>query len=625
MADLIPSASFDDVYQLETGDLALAGTSPSQIMNRQAQALLNRTEYLGAQNQALRAASFLILGDYGSGLEFTSRNQAFRYLEELYVPDDSLVLPYTTDGSGSAEIALFHGIGDITLRANLLADTAPTIIGEPRYPGMMLGNVLGKLPYYTSLLGLGQGGDDYAVLQTALNAISLAGGGELIFDTDTDTLTSDTVLVKSNTTVTFTGAGYLKVMQSTSNGSVMAVYSGSSAVLTTNVRINNVRIDGNNLGYGTLPTPLVAGENGIAGVQVVNVRVRGGHVKNCRRGTFSAMGAGGKGCQFESGVSDVIVEGVFIEDCTIGFETGGVEDLPGVNRDAPAIIYRNMQVHRCERLMSFNEQLLGTPTDPDVTSCLVDGVQAFNCGREIPAGTELDFGAIVFDRYCNARVRNVVLSNSAAYGTINSVIRGRRGHRNEFEVTFYGQCEYLTNQTTTMSASGTFSDNIFDVTHYGTANQYAVGGPSGESLASAENMYIIKTDTFTLGLIQPTWQYAGIWCEFTAESRVVKVCGPANQIGAAAGFNNTYPSASHGLAGIVKINNLTVDFAAGIAILNSTDDIDLRKSGASKLRVNTNGVKLVVPTYADNAAALAAGRVATDVYQTAAGDLRIVV
>lgn len=46
MSDLTPASSFDNVYQLETADLALAGTSPSQVMNRQPQALLNRTQFI---------------------------------------------------------------------------------------------------------------------------------------------------------------------------------------------------------------------------------------------------------------------------------------------------------------------------------------------------------------------------------------------------------------------------------------------------------------------------------------------------------------------------------------------------------------------------------------------------
>lgn len=44
MANLTPVSTFSDVRQLETTDLVLAG--PGQTMNEQAQALLNRTEYL---------------------------------------------------------------------------------------------------------------------------------------------------------------------------------------------------------------------------------------------------------------------------------------------------------------------------------------------------------------------------------------------------------------------------------------------------------------------------------------------------------------------------------------------------------------------------------------------------
>jgi hypothetical protein len=48
-------------------------------------------------------------------------------------------------------------------------------------------------------------------------------------------------------------------------------------------------------------------------------------------------------------------------------------------------------------------------------------------------------------------------------------------------------------------------------------------------------------------------------------------------------------------------------------------------AGAEKARVTANGLRSSVPTYADNAAALAGGLVANDFYKTAAGDLRIVV
>ncbi len=44
MTNLVPTSSFDPVPQLETTTIALAG--PSGPMNTQAQALLNRTQFL---------------------------------------------------------------------------------------------------------------------------------------------------------------------------------------------------------------------------------------------------------------------------------------------------------------------------------------------------------------------------------------------------------------------------------------------------------------------------------------------------------------------------------------------------------------------------------------------------
>jgi len=60
MTNLTPTPGWDDVYQLEVTDPAQGGAGG--IMNRQAQALLNRAEYLNAQFQAAVSALNLALG-----------------------------------------------------------------------------------------------------------------------------------------------------------------------------------------------------------------------------------------------------------------------------------------------------------------------------------------------------------------------------------------------------------------------------------------------------------------------------------------------------------------------------------------------------------------------------------
>ncbi len=62
MTNLNPAATFDDVQQLETTTVALGG--PGAPMNVQAQALLNRTQYLYVQLNNLAAVA--TTGDYNS-------------------------------------------------------------------------------------------------------------------------------------------------------------------------------------------------------------------------------------------------------------------------------------------------------------------------------------------------------------------------------------------------------------------------------------------------------------------------------------------------------------------------------------------------------------------------------
>jgi len=60
MTNLVESPSFDDIRQLETTDLALAGSGPGQIMNLQAQAFLNRWAYLASAAGASKVGNSAI-------------------------------------------------------------------------------------------------------------------------------------------------------------------------------------------------------------------------------------------------------------------------------------------------------------------------------------------------------------------------------------------------------------------------------------------------------------------------------------------------------------------------------------------------------------------------------------
>lgn len=89
--------------------------------------------------QGIRNASqYQFLGAYAAGLVFTSYNQVFSNAGEFYAPSAGLTLPYTTTGSGAAEIATFRGVGDAVLRQDLANATAPAkgagLVGVLREP-----------------------------------------------------------------------------------------------------------------------------------------------------------------------------------------------------------------------------------------------------------------------------------------------------------------------------------------------------------------------------------------------------------------------------------------------------------------------------------------------------------
>lgn len=531
--------------------------------------------------------------------------------------------PVMLTGTWATDAPLLLDVGDQSLRTALAAPSGYTLIGEDRY-GSNIANILGSLPYYASLMGWGQGGDDTSSIQTLINSLSLSGGGHIVMDCDNDYLVSDSIYVKSNMVISFTGSGFIKATTNTSNGAVLVVYSGDplAAGRVFDVLVNNPRVNGNNMGAPTL----AAGENGVAGTNCERVWVIGGHVKNCRRGSSSATGAGGKGVQFESGVADIKVIGTLVTSCSIACETAGVPNLMSGStvtqyRVATGVEY-DIIARDCGRVVSLHSQFT-PPAASETVNCNIK-VMAMNCGREDVAGTELDFGVVVFDRYGNGKVQ-VTLANDSTYGPVYAPIRGRRGVDNDIRVDFIGDCEFCVSHNSTFNSLGSMSGNIFTVNHRGVCNQYALGGPSGESVASANNIWDIKTDVVTLGLVQATWQYTQFNAVFTNQAGLT-LEGDLSAIGSAI-FGNTYPASTTHLAfaGGLRFNGLTVSYGAGVQVFDSSDDIDLRKSGASKLRVNSTGMIAAVPIYATNAAAITGGLGAGAVYKTSTGELRIVV
>ena len=143
------------------------------------------TDRLGVSRETLQgirnASQYQFLGAYAAGLVFTSYNQVFSNAGEFYAPSAGLTLPYTTTGSGAAEIATFRSVGDAVLRSDL-ANTADTAKGAGLvgYKGRTASDRLSSTYHVKDFGAVGDGvADDIASLDAAIAAIQLNGGGIL--------------------------------------------------------------------------------------------------------------------------------------------------------------------------------------------------------------------------------------------------------------------------------------------------------------------------------------------------------------------------------------------------------------------------------------------------------------
>jgi hypothetical protein len=459
--------------------------------------------------------------------------------------------------------------------------------------------------------GIGSGvTDDTAKLQSLLNQVSAAGGGEVLFNSNSNYNVSDAIIVPSNLVIRFTGSGFIKLTSSTVPGGVFIVQ-GTEASPAENVVIYNPQIDANNFG---LPTGAVGGENGIGGTNCKNVKVFGGVIKNCKRGASAATGTGGKGIQFESGVEDVLVQGTTVVGCTVAMEMGGEPDslTPGGFNRSTNVQYKDIRAINCERVISV--QQTASPPDASTGVCFgqIDGVLAFNCGRESAVGSEKDFGAIVMDRASNVSIVNFTLANSQSYGSLGALIRQPRGTNCVIQASFTGNADALVEHgpgATGFGMTGTCESNSYDVHHNGTTN-YLLNGPAGQGSALKNNCYNVYAGTVLTGLVNPVMAFDSLRCQFFSYFAQKAVSGPANAIVSASGYSNSFPSQDSAIAGTFSINGLVFSYGASsnAILVDSSKKLQIFKGPNLVFELNSSGIQLpALSQYANNAAAVAAG------------------
>ncbi len=295
---------------------------------------------------------------------------------------------------------------------------------------------------------------------------------------------SSSVTVRSGTKVKWSNnKAYITLTADSGYGGVIALlgaYGGNSGTCQ-DVYLENPRVDGGNIGH---PTGDTQGQNGISGANFVkNVRIVGGHIKNCARSSSAKMPeypiTGGKGVYFEYGAEDVMVSEVTAENCYIGFGGSGQElygSNPGYCRrlQFPGCVCIN-----CESALIVSRAYAGSADNHVAGYCDVKAdIKAYNCGlggslSTLPA-TAFDRGLVIMDRAadCDVKVR---LINLPDYGKIDSLLRGARMYNCKVDISANAETRTLFNNNAIIGGqiNGVFRNNIISLSNIGDTDYAA--------------------------------------------------------------------------------------------------------------------------------------------------------
>lgn len=272
---------------------------------------------------------------------------------------------------------------------------------------------LSKGSYKISKFGVFADGehDDAQIINQVLDCIA-GYGSILIFDCDGDYGVSSpekrqTIRIKSNTTISFKGKGFLRLLTCSDGGAVVSISGG-----TNNVTINNLLIDGG--GYYTVGG--ISGQNGIGISESNNITINGGIIKNCKQGKDVHIGGrllygeGGKGVQIENhGATNIVVNDLIIENCSKAISSHRNHNEQGCIEAS----FNNIVANNCDQF-AFIHQTNGEDTVGNQHRITINNFTALNCGSED--------GLFIF-----SRTRYLTINGGMISGTINipSVFRGR--------------------------------------------------------------------------------------------------------------------------------------------------------------------------------------------------------
>ena len=396
---------------------------------------------------------------FGIGASPNTKNATNVYIDGVYQEKDT----YSISGS----TIVFTEAPPLNAGIEIVSQESPLIgglaAGQVSYNQGSLGaintTVKAKLQETVSVKDFGAVGDgvtdDTAAIQAALNV-----GGSIFFPKGTY-LISDPLIVKSNTTIQMDGTVKVSAMPI---GGYETVFITDPASPADNVTFINPNIDGNNV----VPTSGIMVRYG-----ATNVRVVGGHIKNCANNSSTP---GGRGFNLEGdGVQNVTISGTTITGCWNGISVAG-----GAAQSNNNITISDVAISDCQIAVSLFGNTAGYPHSSEDMQVLFSNISIRNCGHLTTFTTQA--GVICSDRGSNASFNNIYVFNDSLYGAVGSLWRGDANNISMENVTIEGDLtaalfdfsSYAEANSYPLAANSSLDSRFINVKHIGTIPEIIV-------------------------------------------------------------------------------------------------------------------------------------------------------
>jgi len=246
--------------------------------------------------------------------------------------------------------------------------------------------------------------DNSSFIQKAFDYADGKGCTIIIPKMTNDISLSNTVKVGGDTVVEFKGS-FLKLQSYTTVGTVLINKPG-----VKNITLKNPLIDGNDIIAGG------TGENGLSFYKCKNVRVYGGVIRNCKKGTI-ANKLGGKGIQVEStDCENILVDGTYIENSSWALSTMfDISANLNLGNTRIEVTYNNIMARNCTNVALLHQTNGLDSSDNHIVS--INNLTAINCGN--------DDGLIIVSRLKNAKIDGFTAIGDPILG---SFVRGRHSN-----------------------------------------------------------------------------------------------------------------------------------------------------------------------------------------------------